>query len=240
MRIALRHSAPVWMIALLIGGGLLMVRQYVEASPAFTVTRIVEPAAAGWRRTLALDGLPLLQVNAGAVASQLERANPQMRFVRVTRRWPSTIVIDAEQRQPIAQLHLREYLPMDAEGFVFAVGTPAPQPSLPVIDGIEAPGQTVTPGTLTQTPRAQLALQLLTLLRNTPALRQESVALLNMSDAHQITFRLRRGIEVRIGEVTEMPKRLERLGPILAKLQQQGLTPQYIDLRFADPVIGPR
>ena len=236
----LRWGLPLWTLLALVVGGVAIARAYIGDSSAFTVQRIHEPAVADWHRTVTLERLPLLQVNVAAVASELHRANPQMKSITVTRRWPADVVIAAIPRRPVAQLRLHDFFSLDEEGFIFATGTPTPQPILPIIEGAEPVGQRLTPGTIAAAPRVQLALRLLTAFRAAPSLREESVALVNVTDAHQITFRLQRGVEVRMGDAEEVPKTLERLGPVLAKLTRDHLTPQYIDLRFVDPVIGPQ
>ena len=235
-----QRGAPLWVVVLLVGVGAAVVQRYLEQSNAFTVQRIHEPATPGWQQPLTLLGMPLPHINVSAVAAELRRANPQMKFIRVTRQWPADLIIEAIPRRPIAQVRLREFFPVDDEGFVFTASTPAPAPSLPIIDGVEPMGQRLQPGAVATTPRVQLALRLLEALHAAPSLRQETVALVNVADAHQLTVRLQRGIEVRVGEADEVAKTLERLGPVLAKLNEQRLVPQYIDLRFADPVIGPR
>ena len=236
----LRRATPLWVGLLLIGVGTASAQHYIETSSAFTVQRIHEPGLPGWRRTAALEGLPLLHVNVAAVASELSQANPQMKFIRVTRRWPADVIVEAIPRRAVAQLRLRDFFPLDEDGFVFAAGTPAPTAALPIVEGAEQMGQRVAPGTITTAPRVHLALRLLDLLRAAPSLRQETVTLLDVANATQIIFRLQRGIEVRVGSADAVPKALERLGSVLAKLKEDQLTPQYIDLRFADPVIGPR
>ena len=240
LRTGLQRSTPVWVLLLLVGAGVVSARRYVEASSVFTLQRIHEPSNPDWRRPVALEAQPILQLHVESITAQLSRANPQMKFIRVTRQWPADLIIEAIPRHPVAQLKLREYFPLDEEGFVFAAGTPAPQPALPTVEGVEQLGQRVTPGNVITTPSVQLALRLLQLLHATPSMRHETITLLNVADPHQITFRLQRGIEVRLGDAEAASKMLARLGSLLAKLNAEQLTPQYIDLRFADPVIGPR
>ena len=236
----LRRAMPLWVALTLIGAGTVLSQRYIEASSAFTVQRIHEPGLPGWRRPVTLEGLPLLHVNVGAVVSALREANPQMKFIRVTRRWPSDVIVEAIPRRPVAQLRLREFFPLDDEGFVFASGSAAPAPGLPIIEGAEPMGQRITAGAVATAPRVQEALRLLAQLRAAPSLRNDMIALLSVADPAQITFRLQRGIEIRAGAADDLPKTLERLASVLAKLKADQLTPQYIDLRFTDPVIGPR
>lgn len=235
-----RRGSPLWLTVGLVGLGVFASQRYVAHASAFTVQRVQEPALPGWRRTIPVEGRSLLHVDIRALAAQLAQANPQMKHLRVTRQWPATLRIEGVARRPVAQLRLREFFPVDEEGFVFATGTGAPAPALPIVDGVEQRGQRLVPGTIVATSRLQLALHVLELLRAAPSLEGEVVTLLNAADPQQLIFRLQRGIEVRVGAADELPRALERLGPVLAKLEANELTPQYIDLRFGDPVIGPR
>jgi len=235
-----RRGAPLWTIALLTWLGWLVAIHHLEQSPAFLVRQIEEPTTPDWHRVSAIAAQPLLQVNIASLAVQLQATNPHMRSIRVTRQWPDRLVIDAVPRQPIAQVRLRQFFLLDADGFIFPTGTTGPQPELPIVDGVEQIGHHLTPGHVNTSARLQLAVRLLTQLQREIAHHGEHIALVNVADDRHITFRLRQGIEVRLGDAAHLSQALRQLAPVLAKLKEDNLVPQYIDLRFADPVIGPR
>ncbi|HKT02844.1 MAG TPA: FtsQ-type POTRA domain-containing protein, partial [Rugosimonospora sp.] len=110
-------------------------------------------------------GAALASLDLRAVAARVQRLAP-VRVAKVTRDWPSTVVIAVSERVPVAVLARpdRQYDLVDATGVVFAT-LPA-RPAVPLLQ-LTAPG----PGD----PSTQAALQVLAAL--TPVLRDQLVTL---------------------------------------------------------------
>lgn len=79
----------------------------------------------------------LTDVEPGHVAARLERL-PWIRSAEVERRWPGSIEITLVEHTPVAIAPAGEsWAEIDAEGDVLAIND-SPDPSLPILDGVEA------------------------------------------------------------------------------------------------------
>lgn len=79
----------------------------------------------------------LTDVEPGHIEARLERL-PWIRSATVERRWPGTIEIAVVEHPPVAIAPVGDgWAEIDAEGDVLAI-TDAPDPSLPILDGVEA------------------------------------------------------------------------------------------------------
>jgi hypothetical protein len=234
------RGAPLWTLAAIAGISIAVSVQYMNAPGHFRIRHVIHPPVQTWMGPDHLVGTSLARLDIRQLARELEQRNPSAKHIRVTRLWPDTVRIDASPRQAIAQLRLDKFFPIDGEGYVFSASSMAPRPALPIVDGALLRDQQIAPGHVTHASRVRLALSLLERLQASPTLRRESVTLVDVTDTRQLSFRLRQGIEVRLGAVQQVGQALDKLGPVLAKLREENLVPQYIDLRFSDPVIGPR
>lgn len=121
-----------------LGGGFGLTRSAffdvdsIEISGRARAPRDVLLEAAGLsRRTQLTD------VEPGHVAARLERL-PWIRSAAVERRWPGTIEITVVEHAPVAIAPVGDsWAEIDAEGDVLAIND-NPDPSLPILDGVEA------------------------------------------------------------------------------------------------------
>ena len=85
------------------------------------------------------DRTQLTDVEPGHIEARLERL-PWVRSAQVERRWPGTIAISLVEHRPVAIAPTGDaWAEIDAEGDVLAIND-SPDPTLPILDGVEAVG----------------------------------------------------------------------------------------------------
>jgi cell division septal protein FtsQ len=234
---ALRHPQPLLALAAvsLVLWGLW---NHLGCSDAFRITQISLPMNSTLQPPDSLIGANLLAVDIRYVSDTLREQQPWLKDVRVTRQLPSTLRIDAIPRTPAAQVRLDRWYSVDADGFVFPEGSVEPSATLVKLGGIERGA--VRAGRESRDERLRLGLRVITTLRRAPALISRRLTEVNVADPQQIRFLLDGDTEIRCGSEAELDAHLQRLRAALREVSRQSLQVRYIDVRFQEPVIGPR
>ena len=158
--------------------------------------------------------------------------------LKLKRAFPSSIIVTIILRKPVAQLHQELYYPVDDGGIILSGARNYPHEKLPLINGIRFnPSSEV--GKETQSQRVKKALLLLKELENCGILKKHTLVEIDVSSIRNVIFFLEDGLEVKIGR-DEYAMRLENLKEILYDPKLRPGDIRYIDLRFKEPVIGPK
>lgn len=232
-----RHPQLVIVVAALAGGGVAMWR-VVTTSEAFRVTEIRVPEGSGLRVSESVIGQNLWQVDVARLAEELTAQRPQLKRVRVIRRPPHTLEVEVLERTPVAQLQLGQWYAVDEEGFILPDGRAKPFESLPALKGVQPAKGSLKAGRANAAPRLQEALRIVAMLRRSSALCGRAVSAIELTQARHVRFVLDDALEVRCGEVAALETHLARLRLVLDVVAQRPMEVAYIDMRFADPVIG--
>jgi cell division protein FtsQ len=110
----------------LLGSRLLVVRSVQVVGAGRTVSAAEVLAAAHVRH-----GLPLIRVNTGAIARQVEQLR-QVQYAQVSRDWPSTVVITVQPRTPLFAVRVPGGYAL-VDRFGVSVSNVAAQPGLPLL-----------------------------------------------------------------------------------------------------------
>ena len=244
----LAHPQPVMAFVAVVGCGVWLWQAAIQ-SDAFRVTAIVLPADSALKVPSDFIGQNLWTVDVQALAEALHRQQPALKRVRVIRVLPNTLQVECAERIPVAQLRAArskspgEWHAVDGDGYLFAEGRPMPWEKLVAIQGVENPRDAhpaLKLGQLNTHPRLVAALRLAERLRRASALTGHQVTTIDVGDSNQLTFVIDEDVEIRCGGEDELNQQLERLRSALQLVARQQLLVRYIDVRFADPVIGPR
>ncbi|MBI3325043.1 MAG: FtsQ-type POTRA domain-containing protein [Candidatus Omnitrophica bacterium] len=225
---------PTLATGALVAGCLLAAR-----SEAFRVTDIRLPATPSFKLTEPVIGQRLWDVDLSSLAASLHRQQPQLAHVRVTRVLPNTIAVDVTPRVPVAQVRLAQWYPVDDEGFILPQGDSAPNPQLITITVAEDAKAPMKPGQQSANPRLLSALRVIGLVRSAPEPAFQVVAI-DARDLRQLNLVLEHDIQIRCGGEAELPAQLRRLPGVMKIVVKDPSAVRYVDIRFADPVIGPR
>ncbi len=236
----IRHPQPV-MLAAMVGGAIWGLLSYIQRADAFRIAQVSLPANSSLALPEPLIGQNLWAVDLRALSERLTRQQPSLKEVRVTRQLPNALRIDAIPRIPAAQVHLDRWYPVDREGFILAEPSGEPAERLIRLAGLDRTPGALKVGQQNTDERLQLGLRVLARLQRAPALVSRRLIEINVADPQQVRFVLAGETEVRCGSEVELEAHLARLQTALRALaKRQELAVQYIDVRFQEPVVGPR
>ncbi len=157
-------------------------------------------------------------------------ANPYLKVVSIERKWPRTIVITVEERKEAAVIHtLDGDVIIDLEGHVLSIGSGSDLSHLVWVVGVSLTGyqvnQTIANDTDFQT---QTLLTLLEKLQEYDLVSQ--VAQADISNPLRIWLLTRDGIQVVLGQSTELDDKLTWMKAALPSLQISGITSGTLDV----------
>ena len=249
-RSAIRHPQ-----LLILSGVLLMAGwalwDHARRTDAFRITQILLPSDSSLTLQEPILNTNLWDLDIQALAAELKRQQPWLKEVRVIRQLPNAVKVEAIPRIPVAQVRLTppvggtgRWHPVDPEGFLLPPGSPAASEDLVRFSGS---GSALSVGKANTDERLLLALRILQKLRRSPVFVSRRLTEINVADPQQIRFvvDLPAGqaggeLEVRCGSEPELDAHLARLRASLRAVSQQSMPVRYIDLRFKEPVVGPR
>lgn len=182
-------------------------------------------------------GTNLMQINADEAIRKIA-LHPVIKSVRIHRRIPHTILIEVEERTPVALVvGADSYLAVDNEGIYLRKGEDLlNELTLPVISGLTIP-ENISPGANVTTDGLTAALAL---LKQMDESFLKNVAEIKASSPYSLTFNMLQGVEVRFGEPEDVERKLRLLQELLFDNGQviNDQTVEYIDLRYNSlPVI---
>jgi len=238
-RWVLHHPQPLIASALL-GASLWALGIGLRHSQAFRLLEVRLPPNSNLVVPDSLISQNLWAADLRALAVQLHAQQPHLKRVRVIRLLPSTLQVEVLERTPVAQVRHGQWYAVDGEGFILPQAHPRAWEALVILQGIETPRAPLNVGRANPSDRLLLALRVLKALRRSSALMGHRLIAIDVADSHQLTLTVDDDIEIRCGNERQLPDDLARLRTVFKLLASQRLPIEYIDLRFQEPVIGPR
>ena len=234
-----RHPQPVLLYGFL-ATALWMVAAYAQRSEAFRVTQVHLPPQPPLQLRTPLIGANVWDIDIHALAGDLKQQAPWLKDIRVIRQLPNAIRIDTIPRSPVAQVRIDRWYRVDREGFILPQGSADPDERLIRLAGFDRAGVALRAGKENADERLRLALRVLEKVRRMPSLTSRRLTEINVADPKEIRFLLAGETEVRCGSETELDAHLQRLRAALRAIAREPLEARYIDVRFKEPVVGPR
>jgi cell division septal protein FtsQ len=233
---AIRHPQ-----LLILSGVLLMAGwalwDHARRTDAFRITQVLLPSDSSLTLREPILNTNLWDLDIHALARELKQQQPWLKEVRVIRQLPNAIRVEAIPRIPLAQVRAGRCHPVDQEGFLLPPGSGVASEDLVRFSGT---GPALSIGKANTDERLLLALRILQKLRRNPVLVSRRLTEINVADPQQIRFVVDGELEVRCGSEPELDAHLSRLRASLRAVSQQPMSVRYIDLRFKEPVVGPR
>ena len=236
-------ATPLLLLILLGFGVFWGIRGELYADPGFTIKNVeVYPAGAlsgGRVRELERNflGQNLFRISLGQAAERLER-DPEIREVRVSRRFPKALRIDILSRQPFAQVRGNFHGPLytvGEDGFVLDSGE-ARDERLLLIDAAESGLTKPQRGSRLSLPGYAGAVDLVREFWNHPLSQTETLRSLRLSRLGEATLVLKDGPELRFGrQPTKKFNSLEAALPLLRGPERGRLV--YIELQYRDLIV---
>lgn len=221
--------------ALALLAGLTVAGIQVYHSPIITVsnvevsgTRLIEPAIIA--AASAVEGENILTLDSGGVRQRLLGV-PLVKSVEVSRRFPNTVLISVEEREPWGYWESGggRYV-IDQEGIVLNRGLPAE--GAPLVMQLEGgrllhAGDSVDPDALYLTKTLRMRLSEAVSANRLPAVAFE------FRDKDGLTVTLRSGLRVTFGDSQDLDFKLAALKAVLARAPDA----TFVDLRFGDRIV---
>jgi len=212
---------------------------YAQQADAFRVEHVFLPPNSALRLRAPIIGENLWALDVRALADDLKQQAPWLKEIRVVRQMPNAVWIETVPRLAVAQVRLDRWYPVDREGFILPEGRAEASGALVRLSGFDrADGLRV--GKDNADERLALALRVRVLLRREAPVIARRVTDINVAEIRQLRFTLDDKTEVRCGSEAELEAHLARLRAALKVIAKQSLEARYIDVRFQEPVIGPR
>lgn len=220
----IRETVGVAMTATAVGGFLLV------RPDCMMVEHIVfdgaHHAGPGALRHLAelQNGTTLWSADLEDVATGVER-HPWVRSARVSRQWPDTLVVQVEERVPVAVLHYDDIYYVDAEGVPFLRGE-LPSYDFPNLTGIDPGMERRHPSLPNLVVRDALAL--------IQALDGRGLA--HVDTISEVSFSQTRGFTVHVEQsrvlfgLSDTDKQLDRLAMLVSRGQVELSNRLWVDL----------
>ena len=173
---------------------------------------------------------------------EIERSHTEFKDVVVRRILPNKLIVEAELRKPIAQIRSDRYYFVDKEGVLLPDVKNFPDPELPIIVGIGINLAKVKPYNFSRLEKDRIdkALVIIRGMQGIDLLRKLELKSVDIADPGNLSFFLEQSnVEIKIGK-SDFTKRLELLAALLEQVGSDINNFKYIDLRFEDPILGPR
>ncbi len=249
-----RSFVQFFFAALIVGGiGIALVSfKYMFLETGYFVVKAIDVKLqdAGSTRSLSFTevgdetviGANIFFIDLNEFKKKVETSHTEFKDVVVRRILPNKLIIEAELRKPIAQIRSDRYYFVDREGAMLPDVKNFPDPDLPIIFGIGVNLAKVKPYNFTKLERDRIgkALGIIKGMRDIEGLQTLELKSVDATDPGNLSFFLERSnVEIKIGN-SDFKKRLRVLATLLEQVGSDVDSFRYIDLRFEDPIIGPR
>lgn len=187
-------------------------------------------------------GVNIFFIDLKAFKEEIELAHPEFKDVIVRRLLPNKLIVRARMRKAVAQIRSDRYYPVDAKGVLLPDVKNFPDSELPLIIGISANPAKIQRANFGNFDGEKIAkaLDIIKEMREREELSKYKLKSVDATDPGNFSFFLERSnVEIKIGN-SDFKNRLSTLATVLEQLGSDIDKFKYIDLRFEDPIIGPR
>lgn len=239
IRWTLSHPQPFAVLGIAAVCGLAL-RESLARSEAFRITTVRLPAQSPVKVPDSVIGQNLWTIDLKALAEDLRSQRPDLKRVRVTRLLPDTLQVETVARKPIAQLKLGQWHAVDRDGFIFPRPSQTVWNELVIVKGLEEAKPLLKVGRENAHEQLLLALRMVSRLQASPTLAGHRLTAVQVGNPKQLSFLIDDDIEIRCGDEPALDRHLDRLRTVLRSVSRNQVAIRYIDMRFQDPVVGPR
>lgn len=190
-----------------------------------------------------IRSINIFKINLKELSRMIIVEHPEILKAEVRRLLPDKVTIKLKHRLAFARIEPQGYsykiLFVDKEGFILKGVDSASFNTLPKITGINTELARIREGKQSESIQLAKALSLLKEIVVFEDRVDYEVTRIDVTSYKNLSFFMNSGIEVRIG-AGNFKERLSLLNRTLSELQTDDYQPEYIDLRFGDPIIGTR
>lgn len=181
-------------------------------------------------------------VDLNAMKDRIEASHPEFKDIVIRRLLPNRLVVEGKLRKAVAQIRSDRYYPVDKNGVLLRDVVNFPSPDLPIVTGMGINLAKVSMPRFTEFKEQKLtnALALINEIADNDKLKAYRLKVVDITDPGNLTFSLETiNVEIKIGN-TDFKERLDVLATVIGQLGSDINNFKYIDLRFEDPIMGPK
>ncbi|HAJ57033.1 MAG TPA: hypothetical protein DCL35_04610 [Candidatus Omnitrophica bacterium] len=190
-------------------------------------------------------GTNIFRIDTRKLSQRIKNRFPTFYSVTVTRQLPSTLLIVAKERLPVALVRRDAFYLFDSEGVIVSKFPLSEQMDFPVITGLENKLSVLRLGESYRSGVLSGVLDLARVLRQQrpnienglPRDGKLKITKIDASDADDFSFYLGESIQVRIGS-RDFENKVRLLSAILKSMGADINNVKYIDLRPKEPAIA--
>lgn len=179
----------------------------------------------------------IFAIDLAAMQRKLQKKYPQVKGLKVIRKFPNGIEVRAKKRVPSAQIkQSNTILTLDEQGTVLSKSSKLNN-KLPQITGL-ARIKHATLGKPVNHIKVQAALNIAAIFaQHEKAFGSLYIQEINVSELSKVQFRLSNKLEI-IVDQDKLDEKIKKLAVVLAQKKLELDKAKYVDLRFKDPIIG--
>ena len=186
-------------------------------------------------------GTNVFLVDLKSFKERIADAHPELRDIVVRRVLPNRLIIQARLRVPVAQIYGDKPYFIDKSGVSLLYAKDSiGEEVIPLITGIRG---SFSGRDFAQKEKIDKVLALIEAASENQKLSGYKIKKIDITDSRNISFFFNAAdaekVEIKIGD-SEFTRRLEVLSTVLTQLAGDISRVKYIDLRFEDPIVGPR
>lgn len=190
-----------------------------------------------------IRNMNIFKINLKELSERIIAEHPEILKAEVRRFLPDKVTIKLKHRLAFARIEPQGYsyktLFVDKEGFILKEVDSASFNTLPKITGINTELARIREGKQSESIQLTKALSLLKEIVAFGDGVDYEVTRIDVTSYKNLSFFMNNGIEVRIG-AGNFKERISLLNRTISELQTDNYQPEYIDLRFGDPIVGTR
>lgn len=190
----------------------------------------------------AIVGTNIFFTDLKALKEKIEVAHPEFKDIVIRRLLPNKLIVQGNLRKAIAQIRSDRYYLVDEEGVLLPDVKNFPDPDLPIIAGIGINLARISTSKFSNFEREKInkALGLIIEMSANEDLSGYRLKLVDIVDPGNVSFFFESAnVEIKIGN-SDFRNRLALLSTLLDQIGSDIDKFKYIDLRFEDPILGPR
>jgi len=189
-----------------------------------------------------IEGRNIFFIDLNEFKEKMEISHPEFKDIVIRRFLPDKLILQAKLRKSVAQIRSDRYYLVDKEGVLLPDVKNFPVPNLPIIAGISSNLAKVQSSKFSDFEKDKLdkALGFIHEIGLIEGLSGYRLKILDITDPGNLSFYFEdMNVEIKIGN-TDFHNRLGLLTTLLNQLGSDSAKFKYIDLRFEDPIVGPR
>lgn len=187
-------------------------------------------------------GTNIFFIDLAELKERIEGLHPEFKDVVVRRLLPDKLIVQGRLRKAVAQIRSDRYYFVDKEGVLLPDVKNFPDPDIPIIAGIAMNLAKARASSLSKFEKGKLdkGLAFIYEMASTEGLSDRELKLVDLADPGNLSFFLKEAnVEIKIGS-SDFVNRLKVLATVLDQIGTDIDKFKYIDLRFDDPILGPR